>query len=75
MFTTTMQHIGQISTVGDTHAFGLACHDIGEDQTNTVYLNLAASDLGRGGPGWGGALRPRHSPYPARANWMSSCKY
>jgi hypothetical protein len=41
MFTPTMQHVGQIGAVGDTHVFGLARHVVGEDQTDTIYLNLA----------------------------------
>jgi hypothetical protein len=35
MFTPTMQHVGQIGAVGDTHVFGLARHDVGQDQTDT----------------------------------------
>jgi hypothetical protein len=35
MFTPTMQHVGQIGAVGDTYVFGLARHDVGQDQTDT----------------------------------------
>jgi hypothetical protein len=40
-FTPAMQHIGQVSGVGDAYLFGLAQHLVGDDRADTVYLNMA----------------------------------
>jgi hypothetical protein len=36
-----MEHVGQLSGVGDSYVFGLARHVLDPDHADTVYLNLA----------------------------------
>ncbi len=41
MFMPNMQHIGQLTGVGDAHVFGLARHLVDDDRADLIYLNMA----------------------------------